>query len=66
MNDFHETENAMAKSGKTTNAETLISRSPDRLTNLQTGWIVMKTQAFGSSVPEGGAGRPGINEPFSM
>ena len=45
--------------GKPPTPETLISRTPDRLTNLQPGWILMKTQAIGSSIPEGGAGRPG-------
>jgi hypothetical protein len=66
MNDFHETENAMAESGKTTNAGDLdlpYARSADQPANRVDR---DETQAFGSSVPEGGAGRPGINEPFSM
>src|ERR1700727_195482 len=37
----------------------LISRTPNRLTNLQPGWILMKTQAIGSSIPKGGRWKTG-------
>ena len=66
MNDFHVTERGMAETGRTTDAWNIDLPYPHRLTNLQPGWILMKTQAIGSSIPEGSAGRPGINEPSSM
>ena len=48
--------------GKPPTPETFIARAPDRLTNLQPGWILMKTQAIGSSILEGGRWKTG-NQP---
>jgi hypothetical protein len=66
MNDFHVTEKAMAETRRTTDARNIDLPHPNRLTNLQPGWILMKTEAIGSSITGGGAGRPGIDAPFSM
>jgi hypothetical protein len=66
MNDFHETENAMAESGKTTSAGDLdlpCARSADQPANRVDRDEDSGIRKFRTG---GGAGRPGINEPFSM
>ena len=66
MNDFHVTEKAMAETGKTANAGDIdlpYARSADQPPTREDP---DEDSGNRKSHTGGGAGRPGINEPFSM